>query len=106
MEHTADPPNLKTSEHQGDQTKLDLSPVQVVHHRLVAHRSAPTAIESPTIVFQTIALRALSRSRKGGRILWRLTAGGIHYRHSCRELLALAQYLGDPLPANFIVGGQ
>jgi hypothetical protein len=28
---TANPPNLKTAKDKGDQTQLDVSPVQVVH---------------------------------------------------------------------------
>lgn len=31
-EHAADPPNLKTAKDQGDQTQLEVSPVQLVHH--------------------------------------------------------------------------
>ena len=30
-ENAADPPDLKTAKDQGDQTQLDVSPVQVVH---------------------------------------------------------------------------
>ena len=29
--HAADPPHLKAAKHQGDQSKLDISPIQLVH---------------------------------------------------------------------------
>ena len=56
-EHTADPPDLKTSERQ-------VFPVQVLHHRLSAHRSAPSPMVMLTIVFQAIALRVLGTGGK------------------------------------------
>ena len=57
MHHNADPPDLKTSERQGVQIQLELSPVEVLHYRLSAHRNALSPMEMPTIVFLVTALR-------------------------------------------------
>ncbi len=57
---SGDEPSLQAPEQQG-LTPQVLPLYETWIYRLSAHRSAPKVMESPTIVFQAIALRVLRR---------------------------------------------
>lgn len=57
---SGDEPSFQAPEQQGLTSQV-LPLYETWTYRLNAHRSAPTVMESPTIVFQAIALRVLRR---------------------------------------------